>query len=332
MPIQPGMLIQAGSTQCTAGFIFDGLDAQAGRVYVSTAAHCVESKGQKVLDADGATVGNVVALGAPGTGSADDHRDWALFEVPAAAVSRIDPSLAGHTDLPHGGPADKAHVAVGDAVQFSGWGQPWLTPYLREQRTGTVVSYAEPRYAVRGPIFFGDSGGPVVDLQSGRALGIVSLTIVTGPGNPVKLYETSGPTPSSIVTQVAAVGLHVALRTVEVGKGALPVPPVGTARTGKPNAPKISLTIDYLLARRAFRLGGHRFVISAWSRGRRLELRLIRGKKVISRTTKRVKSVPARAGLAIQTPRGSLSARGVLRYGSKRVRFRVTAHRIAFVR
>src|SRR5262245_46035919 len=126
VPIQPGMWIQSGSTQCTSGFIFDGLDAQAGRVYVSTAAHCVDSKGQKVLDADGTTIGSVVPLGAPSTDSTDDHSDWALFEVPAAAVSRIDPALVGHTDLPHGGSADKAHVAVGDAVQFSGWGQPWL--------------------------------------------------------------------------------------------------------------------------------------------------------------------------------------------------------------
>jgi hypothetical protein len=223
-------------------------------------------------------------------------------------------------------------VAAGDPVQFSGWGQPWLTPDLREQRTGTVVTYAEPRYAVRGPIFFGDSGGPVVDVTSGRALGIVSLTIVTGPGKPVTLYETSGPTPSAIVGQAATSGLHVALRTIEAGKGALPVPPVDTYRTGKQNAPKISLTVEYLLSRRALRLGGHRFVISAWSRGRRLELRLTRGRKVIDRATKRVRSVPARVGLAIQTPLGRLSARGVLRYGSKRVRFRVTAHRIAFIR
>jgi hypothetical protein len=333
VPIQPGMLITAGSTQCTAGFVFDGAGAQAGTAYLATAAHCVQQKGQAVLDADGSTIGTVAALGAPGNDATDDHRDWALIEVPATALARIDPSLVGHPDLPHGGAADVAHVAVGDAVQFSGWGQPWVTSDLREQRTGTVVTYAEPRYAVRGPIFFGDSGGPVVDIPSGRALGIVSLTIVVGPGSPgATVYETSGPTPAAIAAQAAAAGLQVVLRTVEGGKGALPVAASGPGSVGRPGAPKIKLTVEYLLARCALRLGGHRLLVSAWLRGRRLELRLSRRGKVISRASRRVKSLPAQAGLAIQAPRGRLSARGVLRYGSKRVRFRVTAHRIAFVR
>jgi Trypsin-like peptidase domain len=326
------MLITAGSTQCTAGFVFDGVEAQAGHVYLSTAAHCVESKGQAVLDADGAAIGTVVALGAAGNDEADDHRDWALVEVPTAAVSRIDPSLVGHPEMPRGGAADAAHVLVGDPVQFSGWGQPWLTASLREQRTGTVMAYAEPRYSVRGPIFFGDSGGPVVDIASGRALGIVSLTIVVGPGPRVaKLYETSGPTPSSIATQAAAAGLKVAVRTIERGKGALPAPAVVTRTPGSRPKAKISFTIDYFLGRKAVRLGGRRLVISAWLRGRKLELTLKRKGKLVSRAAKHVGSV-RNARLLIESRTRARSVRGVVRYGSRRVAFRVTGRRIAFVR
>jgi hypothetical protein len=329
--IQPGMLILAGQTQCTAGFVFDGADAQAGHTYLATAAHCVQSTGQPVADQDGATIGTVAAFGAAATDQTNDEHDWALVEVSPAAVARVDPALAGHPDLPHGGAADAAHAIVGDKVQFSGQGQPWLTPSLQQQRTGSLLEFAEPHYVVRGPIWFGDSGGPVVDLVSGRALGLVSLTVVEDlTGAPV-VYETSGPTPNAIVAQAAAAGIHVALRTVEGGKGALPVPPVTPTRGGRPTGPKVSLTVDYLLARRALRLGGHRLLVSAWLRGRRLELTLKRRGRVISRARKQLRTVPAQAGLAIQVPQGSLSARGVLRYGSKRVRFRVSAHRIAFV-
>jgi hypothetical protein len=333
VPIQPGMLIRTGPTQCTGGFVFDGVGAQTGHVYMGTAAHCVQTKGQAVLDADGKTIGKVAAFGAVANTQADDHKDWALFEVPASEFGRVDPALVGHPDLPHGGPADAAHVLVGDKVQFSGHGQTWMTPFLQQQRTGNVVAFAEPRYAVRGPIYFGDSGGPVVDLVSGRAVGVVSLTTIVGPGAAVAtVYETSGPTPAAVVSQAAAAGVHVALRSVEGGKGALPPPPVVTKPPGARPKPKISFTIDYLLGRRVIRVGDHRLVVTAWLRGRKLELTLKRGAAVVSRAAKRVGSVRPDAQLVIRSARGRRSVRGTVRYGSKRVAFRATARRIWFRR
>ena len=238
VPIQPGMFIRTATNACTANFVFDGIGAEAGRAYLGTAAHCVGAKGDAVLDEEGQTIGKVAALG---DGSADDERDWALFEVTATQVGRVDPSVVGHPDLPRGGLPDAAHVAPGDAVQFSGFGQLWVTPGLQQNRTGTLVSFAEPGYSARGPIFFGDSGGPVVDLASGRAVGVVSLTTVYGP--PATVYETSGPTPGAVISQAAAAGVHVVLRTIEGGKGALPrVPDVARDQdAGRPAAPEDQL-------------------------------------------------------------------------------------------
>ena len=327
VPIQPGMWIQAGSTQCTTNFVFDGAGAEVGRVDIGTAAHCVDGKGQAVLDEEGQTIGQVAAVGAA---DSDDHRDWALFEVPASQVARVDPSVVGHPDMPRGGLPDAAHVAVGDAVQFSGFGQLWVTPGLQRGRTGTLVAFAEPRYSARGPIFFGDSGGPVVDLASGRAVGVVSLTTVYGP--PARVYETSGPTPGAVISQAAAAGVHVVLRTVEGGKGGLPAPSVVTRGPVARQRPKISFTIDYLLGRRAIVIGGRRLVVTAWLRGRRLELTLKRGGKAVSRTARKVGSVRPDARLAIASPRGRRTVRGTVRYGGKRIAFRASARRIWFRR
>ena len=127
VPIQPGMFIRTTTNGCTANFVFDGIGAEAGRVYLGTAAHCVGANGDAVLDEDGQAIGKVAAHG-DGSIDADDHRDWALFEVPASQVARVDPSVVGHPQMPRGGLPDAAHVAAGDAVQFSGFGQLWVTP------------------------------------------------------------------------------------------------------------------------------------------------------------------------------------------------------------
>ena len=318
VPIQPGMFIRTTTNGCTANFVFDGIGAEAGRVYLGTAAHCVGANGDAVLDEDGQAIGKVAAHG-DGSIDADDHRDWALFEVPASQVARVDPSVVGHPQMPRGGLPDAAHVAAGDAVQFSGFGQLWVTPALQQGRTGTLLEFKEPHYSARGPIFFGDSGGPVVDLVSGRAVGVVSLTTVYGP--PATVYETSGPTPGAVISQAAAAGVHVVLRTIEGGKGALPAPQVVTRTPVARQRPKISFTVDYLLGRRTILVGGHRFVVTAWLRGRKLELTLKRGDKSVSRAVRKVGSVrpDARLVIAVATRRAERPRHGAVRRQAPRV-------------
>ena len=147
------------------------------------------------------------------------------------------------------------------------------------------------------------------------------------------MYETSGPTPGAVISQAAAAGVHVVLRTIEGGKGALPrVPEVERAAPVGRQRPKISFTIDYLLGRRVIVVGGRRLVITAWLRGRKLELTLKRGGKVVGRVARKVGSVRPDARLVIASPRGARSVRGTVRYGAKRLAFRASARRIWFRR
>ena len=81
----------------------------------------------------------------------------------------------------------------------------FITSNTREGRWGTLSFDDDQLFGVVAPIFKGDSGGPVVHVPSGAALGIVSR-ICVGP------CATEGPTVGGILAQLAGLGIPLTLR------------------------------------------------------------------------------------------------------------------------
>lgn len=197
--LQPGGYMVAGNAACTTNFVFDG----GGKVYLGTAAHCVTSVGQDVSDINGTVWGDVAIIGDANSPSPD----YAFIEVRAAQVSRVRAFVKGWPAYPTG-VATPADALIGDHVQISGYGIGFdTTNVTQEQRQGILTHENTSTYQVVGPIDQGDSGGPIVDIKTGKAIGIVSR-LCTGT------CTEEGPTVQGILALAAARGFTVTLRTV----------------------------------------------------------------------------------------------------------------------
>ena len=203
--IQPGAYSQSGSSACTLNFVYDGVagTATAGRTFVGTAAHCVSAVGDDVAFRNGEAFGDVAVIG-------DENAtapDWALIEVRPEYLSRVSPAVKGHSSYPTGvtSPQD---TALGDLVQVSGFGTGYdATTFTQESRVGVMNYDDEEIYDLVGPVHFGDSGGPIVHIATGKALGIVSRLCVG-------VCTEEGATVEGLLAKAAAAGFPVTLRTV----------------------------------------------------------------------------------------------------------------------
>ena len=177
--IQPGSSIVTGDAFCTLNWVYDGAGKQAGRLYVGTAAHCVEDAGAQadVWLATGTFGSPVIRIGkvAYVGDSKVDGRDYAFIEVDSANYSRVDASLTGHPSFPKG-VSTAGTAQPGDLIQFSGHGTGFhASETTREERIGLLNFNDGRAHAVTGPVTPGDSGGPVADISDGdKALGIVT--------------------------------------------------------------------------------------------------------------------------------------------------------------
>jgi hypothetical protein len=201
--LQPGDYMVAGSSACTTNFVYDGTGAQAGKVYIGTAAHCVTAVGQDVADINGAVWGDVALIG----DANQTAPDYAFIEVRAADVGRVRANVKGYPSYPTG-VATPAETATGDLVQISGYGLGFdFVNVTQESRRAVLTSDNASTHSVAGPIDFGDSGGPLVHVATGKALGIVSR-LCTGA------CTETGPTVAGLISLAAARGFTVTLRTV----------------------------------------------------------------------------------------------------------------------
>lgn len=200
--LQPGAYHETDVGACTLNFVFDGTGAQAGKVFIATAAHCVEGVGDEVRDFDGEPFGRVGAVG-----DADDTKtDWALIEVFASERGRVSPSVAGHPSYPTGY-TTPAQTAFGDQIQFSGYGLGFnLLRPTRERRFGLLTFDDAEIWRVAGPMNFGDSGGPLVHVRTGRALGVESRVCLG-------VCTDEGPTVQGVIAKAGKKGFTVTLRT-----------------------------------------------------------------------------------------------------------------------
>ena len=173
--IQPGAGIVTGGAGCTLAWLFERSDTNpdgtaATSVFGSTAAHCVERVGQEVtLAEDGSRIGQVAFLG----NADEDGRDYAFIAIDEAREADVNPAMAGHPTIPTG---LSVAPAEGDVMQFSGHGVGFdQTAPTRERRQGILDWLGPKEHAILGVVLFGDSGGPVADVdEGGTAFGIVN--------------------------------------------------------------------------------------------------------------------------------------------------------------
>lgn len=195
-PLQPGDIVTGPTGQCTLDFVFDG---PGGEVYFGIAAHCIDL---------GDTMSST-AYGGFGTAVYDDDafRDFGLIQVAATKVAHVSPVVKGHPGTPTGYTVSSG-TSLGDLVAFSGYGVGFgAAPATQEDRVGVLFSDSPTRYCVDGPVIFGDSGGPVIHVPTGKALGVVSHL---APECPAWL---AGTTIEGAIARATFDGFPITLRT-----------------------------------------------------------------------------------------------------------------------
>jgi hypothetical protein len=197
--LQPGAYHETDAGSCTLNFVYDG----GGSTYLGTAAHCVESVGQRVRDIEGAEFGSVAFIGDANSTA----WDFAFIRVDAEDLGRVSAAVKGHPAFPTGSTV-AADTLTGDQIQLSGYGLGYDTTPTTQERRRAVMGFDDAElYTVTGPIHWGDSGGPLVHIGTGKALGIVSR-LCAGT------CSEEGPTVQGILAKAAARGFPVSLRTV----------------------------------------------------------------------------------------------------------------------
>lgn len=206
VPVQPGAFVEIGSHPCTLGFVFDGVGGAEGREFISTAAHCVDAVGQHALDGHGTTIGKVTLIGPAFAGPAGDV---ALIEIGISRVPGVRPAVRGHLDYPTGSTV-AADTPGNDPISVSGYGDPYVSDRdAREQRQGMLRFDDDLEFQAVGPIATGDSGAPIVEISSGRAIGTVADLCYGGGAD---CDAARGPTVAHILDWAARAGLPLRLR------------------------------------------------------------------------------------------------------------------------
>lgn len=202
--IQPGDAMSSSIGGCTLNFVFDGVGALAGKVYLGTAAHCVSRVGEEIDSAPYANFGTVAIIGSASWA----RSDWAFIEVKPDFHRYVKAAVKGHPDMPTG-IVTAAETLPGDPIQLSGYGMVFgSTTPTQEQRVGALTLYEPDRVQIVAPVVFGDSGGPIVHIPTGKAISLNSR--LCGGGACTEI----GPAYDNIMTQLAAKGFTIELRTV----------------------------------------------------------------------------------------------------------------------
>ncbi|MGH3432979.1 MAG: hypothetical protein ACRDQB_09110 [Thermocrispum sp.] len=208
-PIQPGVSIETGGGFCTLNWIYDGTGGNDGKVYGGTAAHCVSSEGQRISLATGSLGEPIEEFGT--VRYIDNNLDYAFIQIDADKLSRVDPAMKGHPQIPTGVSTSKN---LGDLMRFSGNGVGFhLLPVTQEQRVGVLHSNDGTQHYILGAVTPGDSGGPVANLtDGGKAFGIVN-TVGAGV-NGLPYAGEGGVSLEGMLSDAGAGGFPVRVRTV----------------------------------------------------------------------------------------------------------------------
>jgi len=192
---------------CTFDFLF--FDRDAEKYYIGTAAHCTEEIGERVPLAGRGDVGTVVFDSDVSPG-ADTSLDFTLIELDEGWNLDATPRMK-NTDGPTG-VALPEDTGLGDELLHHGYGMVvGDVPATRDR--STYLLQHDDVYCSEGPVWWGDSGGPVLHGGSGKALGIVSSAgwIWCLPYAGAQLM---GPTVAWILEDLHAAGFPVELATI----------------------------------------------------------------------------------------------------------------------
>lgn len=195
-PIQPGAEVQIGLNLCTLNFVFRSGSTR----YIGTAGHCASTTGLRAVT-EGLEFGTVVYT------RNDNVLDFALIRIDNGDLDQVSNAVR-HWGGPSGVTAT-ADVGTLDMLNFYGYG--FVVGSLAETRPrqGVLVTYGSTHFQMDGPAVNGDSGGPVLHAETGRALGIISQY---GLNETIPTTDY-GPTMSHITTMLASAGYTLTLQT-----------------------------------------------------------------------------------------------------------------------
>ena len=213
--IQPGARITMGGDGCTANWVYRGTGELAGQQFLGTARHCVSHVGQPVYLTDGPfPVSFAHGLRVGKVAYISKALDFSLIRIDPGNFTYVDPSMAGHPDIPQG-VAAKADVSVGDICQFSGHGIGFDGVTATEHSRVGLLSYMGRNHQYcDGAVTNGDSGGPVADTTAGNvAIGIVDTLGVDSVGAGANVGE-GGVALTGLLADARQHGFPITLRTV----------------------------------------------------------------------------------------------------------------------
>jgi hypothetical protein len=194
--IQPGAEVNSSIGQCTLNYVF----RNGGTLYIGTAGHCSKGVGDVMTDENGARIGTVAFR----IESGDD--DFTLIAIDPARYGEVSPAVRNW-----GGPTGSTVSTLtntGDVLLLSGYGLAFSTLAQSRGRPGILADDTPTLYLAELPAIFGDSGGPVIEASTGKALGIVSGIALTIP--PSTLL---GPTVEGTLHTLATHGFSLQLVT-----------------------------------------------------------------------------------------------------------------------
>lgn len=198
--IGPGRFMSAPEG-CTMNFVF----TDGNRLFVGTAGHCSHTVGERASAPGIGEFGTIVYRRLEG------NDDFALIRIDASKEANVDPTVPRW-----GGPSGvtvPADTLIGDPIALYGWGTGFSIIEPTRSRAGLLAADGAQHYVAELPAVFGDSGGPIVHIPTGKALGIVSgiravevpqgtlwgttvqraLSLVIGAGFNVDLVEGAAP-------------------------------------------------------------------------------------------------------------------------------------------
>lgn len=199
-PLRPGAEAQTAEGYCTYNFLF----YDSSNAYVGTAAHCTDKLNEVAKLGNGQRVG-VVVYDSDRTPGANANVDFALIKLDAAMVSQANPKMLGNTHGPTGNVSHR-DLRIGEPVAFYGYGLLLGELAATRYREGVVVTFSTTMYQADMPAVNGDSGAPILEKETGKALGIVSH---------YGTYTTDeGPLMSFVLDELKKAGFNVTLATV----------------------------------------------------------------------------------------------------------------------
>lgn len=190
--IRPGMKFFTESPQgfCTLGFLLE--EETTNATFALTAGHCVDEGVETIHFENGTAFGAVAVVKSEGVGAG--RQDWALIRIDSGFENYTSPTVRHWTGPTGVSPAGSLNKD--DWICFFGQNHP--TPVnpgaWSHHRCGSFDRYrmnsgavdhliwrlvypGDPDHPlVWGYLGGGDSGGPVIDYDTGQALGITTTT------------------------------------------------------------------------------------------------------------------------------------------------------------